>query len=197
MEEELLWRLERELRWKRGCFFFRGLVHFSFALLNTHMVQIIRFLKKKKNGCWLPHPKFLFAPGCYRGNGPLSTTVSCFGVSRCTVSNVHACHTLHGRLKEWARCKKCSHFHDAHVWLLPMKIQAWVSDPAVLVSGRNPRSPSRALTLMMSVPIFFSNLDFFFLLPQEDFNILPTVGRWKTCAIITAKYARIKKKSNK
>lgn len=125
------------------------------------MVQIISFLKKK-NGCWLPHPKFLFAPGCYRGDGPLSTTVSCFGVSRCTVSNVHACHTLHGRPKEWARCKKRIHFHDGRVWLLPMKIQAWVSDPAVLVSGRNPRSPFRALTLMMSVPFFFSNLDFFF-----------------------------------
>lgn len=29
--------------------FFRGLVHFSFALLSIHMVQIISFLKK--NGC--------------------------------------------------------------------------------------------------------------------------------------------------
>lgn len=44
--------------------------------------------------------------------------------------------------------------------------------------------------------IFFFQPWFFFLLPQEVFNILPTVGRWKTCAIITAKYARIKKKNS-
>lgn len=95
-------------------------------------------------------------PGCYQGDGPLSTTVSCVSVSRRAVSNVQACHRLDRRLEKWAYL-----FHDGHVWLRPDQVRAWVSDPAVLVSGRNPWSPSRALTLMMPLPFLFPTLIFF------------------------------------